>query len=87
MSDVKMVRDPKSGLYIPNKIAEEIGFGCPKCDDHELVPVAQMQHGISAIIAKFRKKHENCGMLHTLEKRGGRVYATGEVSSRSVALR
>ena len=85
-SDVKMVRDPKSGLYIPQKIAEEIGFGCPKCDDHELVPVAQMQHDIPQIISKFRKKHENCGVLHTLEKRGGRVYATGEIPSRSAVL-
>ncbi len=79
-----MVRDPKSGIYVPKEVASEIGFGCPKCDDHELVPVNQMTHNIPQIIARFRKKHENCGVLHTLEKRGNQVYATGEVPAKSI---
>ena len=86
MSDVKMVRDSKTGLYVPEEVASEIGFGCPKCDDHELVPVAQMQHNIPEIITKFRKKHADCGTLHTLEKRGKQVYATGAVPSRPTVL-
>ena len=81
-----MVRDPKSGIFIPKEVASEIGFGCPKCDDHELVPVAQTRFSIPTIIAKFRKKHAACGPLQTLEKRGDRVYVTGIMPAKTVLL-
>jgi len=64
-------------VLVPEHIAEEIGFGCDLCDDHELVPIAHPDK--IAIIAKFRERHRGHGKLHTLERRNGRVIATSEV--------
>jgi hypothetical protein len=70
-------------LLVPDEVAEKIGFGCPKCDDHELVPVNQRDHNISAIITRFRNKHRGCGELETLEQRSGRLYVTGKAPALS----
>jgi len=66
-------------LIVPETVAEEIGFGCDRCDDHELVPVTMPQADQVRIISAFRNKHRGHGILHTLEKRNGRVVATSEV--------
>jgi hypothetical protein len=68
-----------AGLLVPETMPEAIGFGCPKCDDHELVPSSRSQEETVAIIADFRNRHRGHGVLHTLEKRGGKVIATSEV--------
>ena len=67
------------GLLVPETMPEAIGFGCPLCDDHELVPAHFSQDETVKIITDFRAKHRGHGVLHTLEKRGGQVIATSEV--------
>lgn len=68
----------KGGLLVPDHIAEEIGLGCPLCDDHEVVPLTP-QWNLSPIIAKFRDKHRGHGDLETLERRCGTLYRTGKM--------
>ena len=66
----------RNGLLLPAKLAVEIGFGCPKCDDACLVPTRFGQ--ASPEIQTFLKKHHTCGRLETLEKlASGELGVTG----------
>ena len=67
------------GVLVADQTPEEIGLGCDKCDDHELVPVNQHDHPITGIMSRFREKHRGHGILHTLERRSGELYITGEI--------
>lgn len=69
----------ESGLLIPDNIATHAGFGCPKHDDHFLISLgADQDKGVITEATKsFLKKHDECGDLHTIEKRGGRLFVTG----------
>lgn len=67
----------RNGLLLPAEMAVEIGFGCPKHDDHVLVPTKLGV--ISPEIQAFLKKHQACGKLETLEKRAnGELGITGK---------
>lgn len=66
------------GILVPASIPESVGLGCPKCDDHDLVPFLQMGEPESQKrIEAFVKKHEACGELETLEIHGGETKITG----------
>ena len=69
----------ESGLLIPNTVASHAGFGCPKHDDHFLVSLgADQDKGMITEATKaFLKKHDDCGDLETIERRGGRLFVTG----------
>jgi hypothetical protein len=70
----------RNGLLLPAEMAVEIGFGCPKHDDHVLVPTRLQT--VSPEIQAFLKKHADCGKLETLEKRAdGEVGITGRFPS------
>ena len=66
---------PQNGILVPDHLPDEIGFGCPKCDDHELVPTRLA--GGNPKIAQFLKKHDACGDLEALEKKNGRLMVKG----------
>jgi hypothetical protein len=70
----------RGGLLLPAQMAVEIGFGCPKHDDHVLVPTRL--GAVSPEIQAFLKKHADCGKLETLEKlASGEVGITGHFPS------
>jgi hypothetical protein len=81
MSQVKMKQ--VGSLLVPESLPEKIGFGCPKCDDHELVPANQRDHNVQAIVMRFRDRHRGCGELEALEERSGRLYITGKIPALS----
>jgi hypothetical protein len=66
-------------VLVPARFPEKAGLGCPKCDDSELVPFAEIQASSHPTIVRFVKRHEACGALQTLEVHGGRVEVTGEL--------
>lgn len=67
-------------ILVPACVPEEVGLGCPKCDDHELVLFTRMQEAEEkARFEQFMKKHSACGTLETLERHGGRLQKTGEL--------
>lgn len=70
-------------LLLPSHMPDETGIGCPKCDDHEMVPLAAGPTRIQEETTKFMQRHLNCGPLETLERRGGRVGITGSVDPRA----
>jgi hypothetical protein len=72
-----MVQGP-AGLLIPERIADAAGMGCPRCDDHEMVPLAPGWE-LVPIIAEFRKKHRGHGDLESIERREGVVIITGKI--------
>jgi hypothetical protein len=69
----------RNGLLVPRRVAVEMGFGCPKCDDHVLVPT---HFGTTNTrVQVFLALHQNCGPLDTLEKlANGEVGITGQMS-------
>ena len=71
-------RDGKTGLFIPAKMAKQIGIGCPKCDDHFLQDPTVGQASNAA--QSFIRKHMHCGPLDALETRDGKVVCTGPVA-------
>lgn len=73
------------GVWIPQKPAEKVGLGCPKCDDSEIIPVHQNDHNVAKLTTAFVKRHKDCGDLETLEVQGGRLIVTGWLK-RSVVL-
>jgi hypothetical protein len=67
----------RNGLLVPRHLAVEMGFGCPKCDDHVLVPTKL--GAPDPAIQTFLQKHQGCGELETLEKlASGEVGITGK---------
>jgi hypothetical protein len=66
------------GLLVPDHIASAVGLGCPRCDDHEVVPLAP-EWQLAPIIMGFRGKHRGHGDLETLERREGTLYITGKM--------
>jgi hypothetical protein len=70
-------RDGSSGLFVPAKLAKQIGIGCPKCDDHFLQDPTLSQASPRA--QEFIHRHMKCGQLDALEMRGGELVITGPV--------
>jgi hypothetical protein len=68
-----------AGVLIPAVLPEKAGLGCPKCDDHVLVPFTSIRGGSHVEVEVFVKKHIDCGPLDTLEVHGGRVVMTGQL--------
>jgi hypothetical protein len=68
-----------NGVWVPQTPAEKIGLGCPKHDDHELVPTNQREHDAGKICSAFRNKHRGCGELETLEVQNGHLIVTGKI--------
>ncbi len=67
------------GVLLPGRFPEKIGLGCPKCDDHVLVPFTT-EVGRQAPIEAFVKAHEKCrAPLQTIEVHNGRLELTGEL--------
>lgn len=72
------------GLLLPDSYPERVGLGCPKCDDHELVPVSQANQPSEAI-QRFLKRHAACGPLDQLEVRGGELGVTGTMDPKGAS--
>jgi hypothetical protein len=68
-----------NGVLIPAVLPEKAGLGCPKCDDHVLVPFTSIQGGSHPEVMAFVKKHIDCGPFDTLEVHQGRVVLTGQL--------
>jgi hypothetical protein len=69
-----------AGVLVPARLPEEVGLGCPKCDDHALVRFSQMHDAEEQKrIEAFVKRHEACGPLDTLEIHQGRLEMTGQL--------
>lgn len=64
-------------LYVPSTCPEQIGVGCPRCDDHELIPYATGHGDFQAAISGFMKRHAPCGDLESIEILNGRLRVTG----------
>jgi hypothetical protein len=66
-------------LLLPSNYPEQVGLGCPKCDDHELVPTsaATGEPKSNETIQRFLKKHADCGVLEQLEVHDGKLGVTG----------
>jgi hypothetical protein len=72
-------------LLVPAHHApDQIGLGCPKCDDSELVPfsAASAAPASNPAILRFLKRHAACGMLEQLEVYGSRLGITGTIDPR-----
>lgn len=65
-----------NGIVVPVSVPDQIGLGCPKCDDHELASL-KADKTPSEVMAGFVAKHRNCGKLDTLEMRDGKLVCTG----------
>ena len=61
MSEVK--RRDIGGFGVPD-LPDEMGFGCPKCDDHELVPLRSSSHDIVALQRRSRTR----GIVGTIRR-------------------
>lgn len=68
-------------IMLPSDYPEQVGLGCPKCDDHELVPTSAAAGPPTshAAIQRFLRKHADCGMLEQLEVHGGKLGVMGVV--------
>jgi len=72
-------------LYVPANVhPDRVGLGCPKCDDHELVPFSSITGApqSSEAIQRFLKKHAGCGQLEQLEVYGNRLGVSGVLDPR-----
>lgn len=72
-------------LYVPANVnPNQVGLGCPKCDDHELVPFVSVANGpqSSEPIQRFMRKHAGCGLLEQLEVYGHRLGISGVLDPR-----
>ncbi len=70
----------QNGVLVPEQLAmlpDEIGFGCPKCDVCQLVHISTVDTTGRVLIAAFLSKHQECGDLEALEKKGDRVKVKG----------
>jgi hypothetical protein len=69
-------------LLVPSHLQpDQIGLGCPKCDDSELVPfsAASAAPTSNPAIQRFLRRHGNCGALEQLEVYAGRLGITGTI--------
>ncbi len=69
-------------LWVPSNMPpDQIGIGCPKCDDSELVPfsAASAAPTSNPAIQRFLKRHAGCGKLEQLETYGGKTGITGTI--------
>jgi hypothetical protein len=70
----------QNGIFLPEQLAklpDEIGFGCPKCDLCQLVPISTVDTTGKVLISAFLSKHQECGDLEALEKKGDRITVKG----------
>ncbi len=69
-------------VLLPSGYPDLVGLGCPKCDDHELVSTSAAvgPPASQSVIAKFVKRHADCGALEQLEKHGDELRVTGYVN-------
>jgi hypothetical protein len=71
---------PVGNILVPSRVPEEVGLGCPKCDDHIMVVFTRMgEDEEKKRIEAFVKKHTLCGVLDTLECHSGRLEQTGQL--------
>ena len=75
------------GLLLPSHYPELVGLGCPKCDDHELVPTSAAAGDVRTndTMQRVLKRHANCGVLEELEVHGGRLGITGVIDPRGAS--
>lgn len=68
-------------LLLPSDFPDKVGLGCPKCDDHELIPIALAAGAVEAneAMRSFLKRHEHCGAFEQLEQRNGKTVITGRL--------
>jgi hypothetical protein len=67
-------------LYVPSHLEpDQIGLGCPKCDDSELIPFSAALSGPAShpAMQRFLKRHARCGNLEQLEIYAGKLGITG----------
>lgn len=76
-----------NGVIVPVSLPDAIGLGCPMCDDAFIVPMATRQEELSAITTAFLKKHDACGNLESLERRGSTTQITGTLQKHVVFAR
>jgi hypothetical protein len=72
-------------IVVPETVQpDRVGLGCPRCDDHELVPFRLVTGGpqMSDAIQRFMRKHAACGQLEQLEQYGHVTGITGVVDPR-----
>ena len=68
------------GAFVfPKALPDEVGFGCPKCDDSRLVKPTAPKEEIAEFLRAFFEKHRPCGDLEVLEKRGNQIMITGRL--------
>jgi hypothetical protein len=65
------------GVLVPERLAPQIGIGCPKCDKYFLQSTALGQ--TSDLAQKFIHDHMKCGRLDALEMQDGKLVCTGPV--------
>lgn len=68
-----------NGLVIPDCVASDIGLGCPRHDDHELVSIVAIAGDVrtNEVLQRFIRRHSDCGILEQLEVKGGVLGVTG----------